>query len=155
MLEGLERGRWALAHKLHHGLIDEIGSVGAAELLLDAAPDAAAETAPVRSEAVGSEPLWRSLVPPAPRPLAQAARAGGEVMMSGVRLDRAKRPGAVQHLGPGPVEPDPRGLVTDLRPVGSMLWVSPRPLRRDANAPATTAWRSIIARAGSRAREAY
>jgi diacylglycerol O-acyltransferase / wax synthase len=83
VLEGLEHGRWALAHKLHHCLIDETGSVGASELLLDAEPDPAAHTP--WSAAVESEPLWHSLVPSAPRPVAQAARAGGQVMMSGVK----------------------------------------------------------------------
>lgn len=85
VLEGLEHGRWALAHKLHHSLIDETGSVGAAELLLDADPHPAARTPPIWSPTVESEPLWRSLVPSAPRPLAQAAHAGGQVMMSGLK----------------------------------------------------------------------
>ena len=84
LLEGLEHGRWALAHKLHHCLIDETGSVGAVELLFDAESDPAAETAPMRP-VVGSEPLWRSLVPSAPRPVAQAAHAGGQVLTSGLK----------------------------------------------------------------------
>jgi diacylglycerol O-acyltransferase / wax synthase len=84
VLEGLEHGRWALAPKLHHCLIDETGSVGASELLLDAEPRPP-ETPSSWSAAVEPEPLWRSLVPSAPRPLAQSARAGGHVVMSGMK----------------------------------------------------------------------
>jgi WS/DGAT/MGAT family acyltransferase len=83
LLEGLQDGRWALAHKLHHSLIGETGSVGAAELLLDAGPGPVTEAPPVRPP-VASESLWRSLVPVAPRPVVQAVRAGGHVMASGL-----------------------------------------------------------------------
>lgn len=58
-------GRWAVAHKLRHSLIDETGSVGAAELLLDAERHPAAQT-PAWSAAVESEPMWHSLVPSPP-----------------------------------------------------------------------------------------
>ena len=40
LLEGLEDGRWALCTKTHHALVDGIGSVDAAGVLLDVAPDA-------------------------------------------------------------------------------------------------------------------
>ena len=35
LLEGLENGRWALATKTHHCMVDGVGSVDAAPLLLD------------------------------------------------------------------------------------------------------------------------
>jgi WS/DGAT/MGAT family acyltransferase len=35
LLEGLEGGRWALATKTHHALVDGVASVGATQLLLD------------------------------------------------------------------------------------------------------------------------
>lgn len=41
LLEGLEDGRWALATKTHHCLVDGVGSVDVATVLLDAAPDPA------------------------------------------------------------------------------------------------------------------
>jgi len=42
LLDGLEGGRWALATKTHHCLVDGVGSIDIGHLLLDAAPDAAA-----------------------------------------------------------------------------------------------------------------
>jgi diacylglycerol O-acyltransferase len=41
LIEGLEHGRWALAHKTHHCLVDGVGSVDVGYLLLDAQPDPA------------------------------------------------------------------------------------------------------------------
>ena len=41
LLEGLEGGRWALVSKTHHCMVDGVGSVDVAHLLLDATPDAA------------------------------------------------------------------------------------------------------------------
>jgi WS/DGAT/MGAT family acyltransferase len=43
VLEGLEHGRWALCTKTHHALVDGIGSVDAAAVLLDLEPDAPVE----------------------------------------------------------------------------------------------------------------
>ncbi len=40
MVEGLADGRWALAHKTHHCLVDGVGSVDVAYVLLDAEPGA-------------------------------------------------------------------------------------------------------------------
>jgi WS/DGAT/MGAT family acyltransferase len=39
LLEGLEGGRWALATKTHHCMVDGVGSVDAGQLLLDLDPD--------------------------------------------------------------------------------------------------------------------
>ncbi len=40
LLDGLEKGRWALATKTHHCLVDGIGSVDIGYVLLDASPEA-------------------------------------------------------------------------------------------------------------------
>jgi diacylglycerol O-acyltransferase / wax synthase len=40
LLDGLEGGRWALATKTHHCLVDGVGSLDIGHLLLDADPDA-------------------------------------------------------------------------------------------------------------------
>ena len=40
LLDGLEDGRWALATKTHHCLVDGVGSVDIGYVLLDASPDA-------------------------------------------------------------------------------------------------------------------
>lgn len=40
IVEGLADGRWALAHKTHHCLVDGVGSVDVADVLFDSQPDA-------------------------------------------------------------------------------------------------------------------
>ena len=40
LVEGLADGRWALAHKTHHSMVDGVGSVDVGHLILDATPDA-------------------------------------------------------------------------------------------------------------------
>lgn len=40
LLDGLEDGRWALATKTHHCLVDGIGSLDIGDILLDTSPDA-------------------------------------------------------------------------------------------------------------------
>ena len=53
LLDGLEGGRWALASKTHHCLVDGVGSLDIGHLLLDASPDAAPappQPAPTREE---------------------------------------------------------------------------------------------------------
>ena len=40
LIDGLAEGRWALAHKTHHCLVDGVGSVDVAYLLLDTEPNA-------------------------------------------------------------------------------------------------------------------
>ena len=41
LVEGLADGRWALATKTHHSMVDGVGSVDVGHLLLDVTPDAA------------------------------------------------------------------------------------------------------------------
>src|SRR5271167_522254 len=40
LVEGLANGRWALAHKTHHSMVDGVGSVDVGHLMLDATPGA-------------------------------------------------------------------------------------------------------------------
>ena len=40
IVEGLADGRWALAHKTHHCLVDGVGSVDVVDVLFDSEPDA-------------------------------------------------------------------------------------------------------------------
>lgn len=84
LVEGLAGGRWALAHKLHHCLLEGLGSIGAAELLLNAEPQPDVAIDPGSTAHAGPAPLWRSLVPSAPRPLTRAAHAGGHLAASGL-----------------------------------------------------------------------
>jgi diacylglycerol O-acyltransferase / wax synthase len=39
LVEGLEGGRWAIASKTHHCMVDGVGSIGVAQVLLDTEPD--------------------------------------------------------------------------------------------------------------------
>jgi WS/DGAT/MGAT family acyltransferase len=48
LVEGLARGRWALATKTHHCMVDGVGSVDVGHLLLDTSPEAAAGGAETR-----------------------------------------------------------------------------------------------------------
>src|SRR4051794_2555232 len=58
LLEGLEDGRWALATKTHHAMVDGVASVGVADLLLDSSPQAraGARLRPVPEPDVAAEP---------------------------------------------------------------------------------------------------
>ena len=47
LLEGLADGRWAIASKTHHSMVDGVGSVGVAQLLFDADPEGTEEPPPV------------------------------------------------------------------------------------------------------------
>ncbi len=51
LLDGLDGGRWALATKTHHCLVDGVGSLDVGHALLDTSPDAAPPQAPVPSGA--------------------------------------------------------------------------------------------------------
>jgi diacylglycerol O-acyltransferase / wax synthase len=53
LVEGLANGRWALAHKTHHCMVDGVGSVDVGHLLLDATPGAAPAAPPSPSSARG------------------------------------------------------------------------------------------------------
>src|SRR6201987_3924489 len=78
LIEGLPDGRWAIAHKTHHCLVDGVGSVDVASRLLDPEP-----TPPERPLAppppLDNDSLLRSLVPGPPQPIADGAYAGARV----------------------------------------------------------------------------
>jgi WS/DGAT/MGAT family acyltransferase len=46
LLEGLADGRWAIASKTHHSMVDGVGSVGVVQLILDPAPEGAEDPPP-------------------------------------------------------------------------------------------------------------
>ena len=74
LIEGLEDGRWAIASKTHHCLVDGVGSVDVGNLVLDTDPDA---NGAGRPDALADEhPPARFRLPDAAEPLIQAAQAG-------------------------------------------------------------------------------
>lgn len=83
LIEGLEDGRWALAHKTHHCLVDGVGSVDVAHLLLDAEPDAH-ECRLVAPAAEFDGSILHGLLPRPPQPMAQATHAGAQAARAGL-----------------------------------------------------------------------
>src|SRR4051812_31064692 len=74
LLDGLEGGRWALVTKTHHCLVDGVGSVDMAYLLLDASPESAPlpeKPLPAPPESGGEKGFWLT-----PGLIARGARAG-------------------------------------------------------------------------------
>jgi WS/DGAT/MGAT family acyltransferase len=74
LLDGLEGGRWALATKTHHCLVDGVGSLDIGHLLLDATPDAPPpppQAVPDAGDTPEHGRFWLS-----PGLLARGARAG-------------------------------------------------------------------------------
>jgi WS/DGAT/MGAT family acyltransferase len=81
LIEGLADGRWALAHKTHHCLVDGVGSVDVAYLLLDTEPNPADRpTPPVAT--TDRDSLLRPFHPP--QPVVQAAQAGAHAALAGL-----------------------------------------------------------------------
>jgi diacylglycerol O-acyltransferase / wax synthase len=82
LIEGLEDGRWALALKMHHCLVDGVGSVGLLGALLDTEPSPREPQSMVGAPA--DETSSRSKPKSVPsQPIAQAARAGGRAVEVG------------------------------------------------------------------------
>ena len=82
MVEGLADGRWALAHKTHHSMVDGVGSVDVGHLLLDATPVAPSPPSSVSRGSGGHTPSsfdanrpTSIAQPTAPGPLASLAHA--------------------------------------------------------------------------------
>jgi diacylglycerol O-acyltransferase / wax synthase len=75
LVDGLQDGRWALATKTHHCLVDGVGSLDIGHLLLDAAPDAPPPQAVALPDGDGNgngeRRFWLT-----PRVVARGARAG-------------------------------------------------------------------------------
>jgi diacylglycerol O-acyltransferase / wax synthase len=83
LIEGLPEGRWAIAHKTHHCLVDGVGSVDVAYVLLDTEPNPPERPlAPPRT--LSDDSLLRSLVPSPPQPIADVVHAGTRVAGAGV-----------------------------------------------------------------------
>jgi diacylglycerol O-acyltransferase / wax synthase len=98
-------GRWAMVSKTHHCLVDGVGSVDAAKVLLDTSPDPASPPAEVASPPRTEQPdLDQGSAPGLsldPRALAGASlrltdrllrSAGGMLVTTAVALERAARP---------------------------------------------------------------
>ena len=83
LVEGLSGGRWALAHKMHHCLVDGVGSVGVVELLLDVDPGQRGRH-PTAGFAPEPRTLLQSILGEAPEPIGQAAQAGLHAAHSGL-----------------------------------------------------------------------
>jgi WS/DGAT/MGAT family acyltransferase len=90
LIEGLPEDRWAIAHKTHHCLVDGVGSVDVAYLLLDTEPDPP-ERPPAPHPAPADRSLARPFVPSPPRPITHAAEAGARVARAGIHA--AAHPG--------------------------------------------------------------
>jgi diacylglycerol O-acyltransferase / wax synthase len=83
LIEGLAERRWAIANKTHHCLVDGVGSVDVAYLLLDAEPNPPERPFVPLPPPDGSS-LLRSLVPSPPQPVTDAAHAGARAAGAGV-----------------------------------------------------------------------
>ncbi|MBV9417559.1 MAG: wax ester/triacylglycerol synthase family O-acyltransferase [Solirubrobacterales bacterium] len=83
LIEGLAEGRWAIAHKTHHCLVDGVGSVDVAYVLLDTEPNPP-ERPLAPPPALGDGSLVRSFVPSPPQAIADAAHVGARVAGAGV-----------------------------------------------------------------------
>jgi WS/DGAT/MGAT family acyltransferase len=84
VLEGLAEGRWVLATKTHHALVDGVGSMDVGSLLLDTeaergsapVPNGAASASPASDRGTGGQLM--SAIRWAPEHLARAAARGAE-----------------------------------------------------------------------------
>jgi WS/DGAT/MGAT family acyltransferase len=92
LIEGLADGRWAIAHKTHHCLVDGVGSVDVAYLLLDTEPSPP-ERPPAPPQPPGDDSAQRSFLPSPPQPIADVAQVGARVARAGVHAARHPREG--------------------------------------------------------------
>jgi diacylglycerol O-acyltransferase / wax synthase len=83
LIEGLADGRWAIANKTHHCLVDGVGSVDVAYLLLDVEPNPPERPAAPLAPATGGS-LLQPFVPSPPQPIAHVAQAGANVARAGL-----------------------------------------------------------------------
>jgi WS/DGAT/MGAT family acyltransferase len=88
VVEGLEGGRWALATKTHHCMVDGVGSVDTVQLMLDTEPDPSPAT---RS---------RSQAPPAPgRPLPLQSAIGAATGLGRLGVRAVRVPAGLARSG--------------------------------------------------------
>jgi diacylglycerol O-acyltransferase / wax synthase len=71
LIEGLEGGRWALASKIHHCLVDGVGSTGMMDVTMTRSPDGTAPVVEAPWVVPTGEPSHRRV-----DPVVQAAKAG-------------------------------------------------------------------------------
>ena len=83
LLEGLEDGRWALATKTHHCMVDGVGSVDVAHLLLDATPDPVARPEPEGAPRAGTDVAGLAHLPAT---LLHGIRAGVDAVLHPTEL---------------------------------------------------------------------
>jgi len=76
LVEGLEQGRWALATKTHHALVDGVGSVDVVRLLLDDEPSPQGAVAGGAAGGAVAEALGSIHTPRPLKPVADLARTG-------------------------------------------------------------------------------
>ncbi len=91
LLDGLEGGRWALATKTHHCLVDGVGSLDIGQLLLDEFPDAPPipPAPPATAEEAGEADNGRFWL--SPGLVLRGARAGiGAALHPRASLERAR-----------------------------------------------------------------
>ena len=101
LIEGLAEGRWAIAQKTHHCLVDGVGSVDVAYLLLDTEPtrrSARAGTARCRRRRTRPAAVrararrTRSLPPPTPAPAPRGPVCTRRCIRARRSNDRARSP---------------------------------------------------------------
>jgi len=76
LLDGLEHGRWAVVWKTHHCLVDGVGSVDVAHLLLNSEPAPRQPSPPHTAPIAASDDARHGWLPHPPAPVGQAADAG-------------------------------------------------------------------------------
>ncbi len=81
LVEGLSQGRWALVTKTHHCLVDGVGSVGVAHLLLDVEPSPAVRGATETPAAAAGDGASSRV----PNAVSDLARTGRRVALAGAR----------------------------------------------------------------------
>lgn len=98
LLEGLEGGRWAMATKTHHCMVDGVGSVDVGHTLLDASRDPPERALAAEPPAVIGE-TGGGVLSEMPRKVAGAARAGASIALHPGRLrEMAARSRAMAEL---------------------------------------------------------
>ena len=83
LIEGLDGGRWALATKTHHALVDGVGSVGVVQVMLDTEPAPRREPIELPPSAPRTS-LWDTLLPHAPGVVADLASTGAHAARAGL-----------------------------------------------------------------------
>lgn len=91
LVDGLEDGRWALVNKIHHCLVDGVGSVDLVGLLLDPNPApiirlGSHQPAQSSPDVAARTVSWRGWLPHAFAPAAQAAGLGLAAARGGVHV---------------------------------------------------------------------